>query len=123
MIQGEVNAYYEAVVRLTVQGPSGRSQEIKTVIDTGFTGFLALPTALATELSLAYRDQNRVILADGSEAILDVYDVAVVWDGRLRNTTASAADTVPLVGMRLLDQHVLNVEVVAGGRVVIQAVE
>ena len=77
--------------------------------------------ALVTELGLAYRDRGRAILADGSEATLDVYDVAVLWDSRLRNTRASAADTTPLVGMRLLDSHSLYVEVEDGGRVVIQA--
>ena len=123
MIQGVVNAAYEAVVRLTVQGPSGDSQEIEAVIDTGFTGFLTLPPTLVTDLGLAYRDRGRAILADGSEAIFDIYDVAVLWDSRLRNTRAVAAGAVPLVGMRLLDRHLLNVEVVDGGRVVIQGVE
>ena len=123
MIQGVVNAAYEAVVRLTVQGPSGDSQEIEAVIDTGFTGFLTLPPTLVTDLGLAYRDRGRAILADGSEAIFDIYDVAVLWDSRLRNTRAVAAGAVPLVGMRLLDRHVLNVEVVDGGRVVIQGVD
>ena len=34
---------------------------------------------------------------------------------------AVAAGAIPLVGMRLLDRHDLNIEVVDGGRVVIQA--
>ena len=121
MIQGAVNAAYEAVVPLTVQGPLGEPREIEAVIDTGFTGFLTLPSALVTELGLAYRDRGRAVLADGSEAIFDIYDVAVLWDSRLRNTRAVAAGVVPLVGMRLLDRHVLTVEVVDGGNVVIQA--
>ena len=123
MIQGVVNDAYEAVVRLTVQGPSGQSREIEAVIDTGYNGFLTLPPALVTELSLVYRDRGRAILADGNEAFFDIYDVAVLWDTRLRNTRASAADTTPLVGMRLLDSHSLYVEIEDGGRVVIQAKE
>ena len=120
MIQGVVNAAYEAVVRLTVQGPSGQSREIEAVIDTGYTGFLTLPPNLVTELGLVYRDRGRAILADGSEAVFDIYDVAVVWDTRLRNTRASSADTTPLIGMRLLDRYSLYLEVEDGGRVVIQ---
>lgn len=50
MIQGEVNDAYEAVISLTVQGPLGQATEVEAVIDTGFTGFLSLPTALVTEL-------------------------------------------------------------------------
>ena len=34
---------------------------------------------------------------------------------------ADAADTTPLVGMRLLDGHSLYIEVEDGGRVVIEA--
>ena len=69
MIRGAVNAAYEAVVRLTVQGPSDRSREIEAVIDTGYNGFLTLPKAVVAELGLAYRDRGRAILADGSVVI------------------------------------------------------
>ena len=95
MIHGAVNAAYEAVVRLTVQGPSGQAREIEAVVDTGYNGFLTLPPALVTELGLVYRDRGRAILADGSEALFDIYDVAVLWDNRLRNTRASAPLTPP----------------------------
>ncbi len=121
MIHGTVNTAYEAVVGLTVQGPTGRSREVEAVIDTGYNGFLTLPSDLVRELGLAYRDRSRAILADGSEAFFDVYDVAVLWDDSLRNTRASAADSTPLVGMRLLDGHDLNIRVQRGGRVLIQA--
>ena len=123
MIEGAVNSAYEAIVTLPLQGPDGQSREIDAVVDTGYTGFLTLPPSVVADLGLPFRGQTEAILADGSETTLDVYDVAVVWDGRLRNARASAADAVPLIGMRLLDGHSLYVDVQAGGRVVIQAVE
>ena len=83
MIQGLVNAALEAVVTLTVQGPTGQSREIEAVIDTGFSGFLTLPTALVGELGLPYQYRSRAILADGSEAFFHVYDVTVLWDSQL----------------------------------------
>jgi len=52
VISGAVNASHEAVISLTVQGPSGLTRQIEAVIDTGFTGFLSLPLALLTELSI-----------------------------------------------------------------------
>ncbi len=36
---------------------------------------------------------------------------------------ADAVDTTPLVGMRMLDRHNLNIDVADGGRVIIQAIE
>ncbi len=123
MIEGVVNAAYEPIVTLAVQGPSGQSQEIETVIDTGFTGFLTVTPALATELGLPLEGTGRATLADGSEVTFDVYDVAVLWDGQPRYVLADAADTTPLVGMRLLDNHDLSIQVRDGGRVIIQAGE
>ena len=123
MIEGVVNAAYEPVVVLAVQGPSGQASEIEAIIDTGFTGFLTVTPALATELRLALEGTSRATLADGSEVTFDVYDVAVLWDGQPKYVLADAADTTPLVGMRLLDRHNLNIDVEDGGRVVIQAKE
>ena len=123
MIEGVVNAAYEPVMVLAVQGPSGQASEIEAIIDTGFTGFLTVTPALATELELALEGTSRATLADGSEVTFDVYDVAVLWDGQPKYVLADAADTTPLVGMRMLDRHNLNIDVEDGGRVVIQAKE
>ena len=120
MIEGVVNAAYEPVVALAVQGPLGQTSEIEAVVDTGFTGFLAVTPALATELGLALEGTSRATLADGSEVTFDVYDVAVLWDGQPRYVLADAAETTPLVGMRLLDRHNLNIDVEDGGRVLIR---
>ena len=121
MIEGVVNAAYEAVISLTVQGPSGQAGEIEAVVDTGFTGFLTVTPALATELGLDLRGTSRATLADGSEVTFPQYGVAVLWDGQARYIEADAADAIPLVGMRMLDRHNLNVDVEDGGSVVIQA--
>ena len=121
MIEGVVNAAYEPVVTLAVKGPSGQTTETEAVIDTGFTGFLTVTPALVTELGLVLEGTSRATLADGSEVTFDVYDVAVLWDGQPKYVLADAADTTPLVGMRLLDNHNLNIDVVDGGRVIIQA--
>jgi clan AA aspartic protease len=123
VIQGSVNAAYEAVVTLAVRGPAGQTTEIDAVIDTGFTGFLTLPPALVSELGLPFVTRGRATLANGSEDFFDIYDVAVLWESQLRYVLADAADTTPLLGMALLDSHSLYVEVERGGRVVIQAKE
>ena len=46
MIEGAVNAAYEAVVPIGVSGPAGRVRDIEAVIDTGYNGFLTLPPPL-----------------------------------------------------------------------------
>ena len=121
MIEGVVNAAREPVVTLAIQGPSGQSREVEAVIATGFTGFLTVTPSLATELGLALVGTSRATLANGREVTFDVYDVAVLWDGQTRHVLADAVGTTPLVGMQLLARHSLDVELVDGGRVVIQA--
>ncbi len=123
MIQGTVNAAYEAVVSLPLRGPAGQARDIEAVVDTGFTRFLTLPPAMVAELGLGYRGVNNVILADGSETTLEVYGVTVLWNGQPREVVAYVSDTTPLIGMSLLHRHNLNIDVEDGGRVVIQARE
>ena len=123
MIEGVVNAAYEAVVSLTVDGPAGQTRDMEAVVDTGFNGFLTLPPAAVAELGLPFVSIGRATLADGSEISYGIYGVTVLWDSQRIYIEADAADTTPLVGMLLLDGHDLSVQVRNGGRVVIQAGE
>ena len=123
MIQGMVNATYEAVIPLTLQGPAGQTQDIEAVVDTGYSGFLTLPTGLVTELSLPFAYIGQAFLANDDEVNFDVHDVTVLWDGQPRPIKADATGSTPLVGMLLLDRHDLSIQIRTGGRVIIQAGE
>ncbi|MXY78244.1 MAG: clan AA aspartic protease [Chloroflexi bacterium] len=123
MIEGTVNAAYEAALILSVHGPEGRTREIEAVVDTGYDGFLTLPAVLVGELDLPFVTSGEATLADGSAVSFDIHMVTVDWDGHARHVEADAAETTPLVGMRLLDGHRLYVEVKDGGRVVIETTE
>ena len=52
MITGAVNADYEAVIRLRIQGPAGEEDEVEAIIDTGFNGFRTLAPSQVTALGL-----------------------------------------------------------------------
>lgn len=121
MIEGIVNAYYEPVVTLSLQGPGGQIQEVEAVVDTGYNGLLTLPPSVVFDLRLPYTSRGEASLADGSVAGFDVYGVTVLWDGQPRYIEADEASSIPLVGMMLLDRHNLNIDVENGGRVLIQA--
>lgn len=123
MIEGAVNAALEAVVALSVEGPSGHKRDINAVIDTGYNGVLTLPPAIVQELDLPYLTRWRATLANGSEDLFDVHDATLNWDGHPLSVPIEAADTTPLAGMALLHGHSLFVEVHDGGRVVIEADE
>ena len=121
MIQGVVNDAYEAVVALSLQGPEGQAQDIEAVIDTGYSGYLTLPTAVVTGMGLPFAYIGRAYLANDDEVTFDVHDATVLWDGEPRHIKADATGSTPLVGMLLLNRHNLSIEVEHGGRVVIEA--
>ncbi|MFL6200248.1 MAG: clan AA aspartic protease [Thermoanaerobaculia bacterium] len=121
MIVGRVNSDREAVVSLVVQGSQGQARQVEAVIDTGFTGLLTLPPDLIAELDLPLRAQGRAVLGDGREITFDMFKANVIWDGRACRIDVDAADTVPLVGMGLLESQELCIQVVHGGSVAIRA--
>lgn len=120
MIEGAVNASYEAIITLPVRGPTGQTREIEAVVDTGYNGYLTLPPMLIAELELPFQSEGQATLANGSVEYFDVYGVTALWDGQPRLVDADEADTTPLIGMALMDGHSLYVEITDGGRVAIQ---
>ncbi|MGK7889362.1 MAG: clan AA aspartic protease [Leptolyngbyaceae cyanobacterium] len=95
-------------------------KSVDAVIDTGFNGFLSLPTAIITELGLSWSYRDRATLGDGSETVFDVYDAEVIWNGQYREIEINAAETEPLLGMRMLKGWRLQVDTVEGGLVTIE---
>lgn len=57
---GVVNARREATLPLVVGNLAGQRVSINTVIDTGFDGFLSLPSEKIIQLGLPWRTSNTV---------------------------------------------------------------
>jgi clan AA aspartic protease len=121
MITGVVTVDREAIIRLTVHGPTSQVVDVEVIVDTGFDGWLSLPPTLIAQLGLPWRRRGRAILADGTTRDFDIYRGDVVWDGQPRQITIDEADTMPLVGMALLEDYELMMQVRPGGQVSIKA--
>jgi clan AA aspartic protease len=120
MITGTVNAHLEATIRLAVREANGDEHEIEAIIGTGFSASLTLPPSLVRRFGLPWRTRDYVTLANGAQEMCDVHAATVIWDGRPRRILVDVADTTPLVGMGLLSGYRVTIDVVAGGRVIIQ---
>ena len=121
MILGYVNANCEAVIRFVVGNETNHREVIDAVIDTGFTGFLSLPSNIIAKLNLPWSYRDRGTLGDGSEVIFDVYLATAIWNGQVRTIEVNAAETEPLVGMSLIRGYELTIEAREGGTVSIAA--
>jgi clan AA aspartic protease len=102
MIYGVVNLRREATLPIVVGNSAGQREVIDVVIDTGFDGFLSLPSETIIRLDLPWTIANPATLADGSETLFDFYAGTVIWDGQYRTIDIAESDTEPLLGMAML---------------------
>jgi predicted aspartyl protease len=65
---------------------------------------------------------DKVILADGNTVGVDLYEGVVIWDGQERAIIVHCMEGSPLIGMSLLYDHLLTMEVVDSGPVSIDAI-
>lgn len=121
MMQGVVTLRREATLTVVVGNSNQQLQAIETVIDTGFTGFLSLPSTIIATLNLPWSASDIVTLGDGSETLFDLYTAIVIWDGQYRDIYIAESETEPLLGMAMLYGYRLQVDAVEGGIVKIEA--
>jgi clan AA aspartic protease len=123
MIHGVVSRNREATISLVVVNESRQTKLITAVIDTGYTGFLSLPSEIISELGLSWTGIDRSTLGDGSEVTFEVYAAKVIWDGEYRDIPINEAETDPLVGISLLYGYDLHIQTVESGNVTIKLLE
>jgi clan AA aspartic protease len=121
MIYGVVNSRREVTLPLVVGNSIGQREVIKTVIDTGFDGFLSLPSEIIARLELPWTISNPATLGDGSEVLFDFYAGIVIWDGQYRTIDIAESETEPLLGLAMLYGYRSQVDHIEGGIVKIEA--
>ncbi len=119
MIEGFVRD--KAIIDLEVSSPSRPPVQLEAIIDTGFNGYLTLPSQTVIALQLSFAGHRRGTLADGSVTLLEVYLATVMWHGNPRVILILQSESSPLIGMALLEENRLTMDVVDGGRVAIES--
>ena len=122
MIRGNVNRDLEAVVPIEIEDSNGLLQPHSAVLDTGFTGELALPYYLIESLGLADRVQGSEswTLATGEEAQMVQYVGTVLWHGERRQVTILETEGGSLLGASLLSGSRVAIDFWRGGEVVVE---
>lgn len=109
-----------ATVPISLRGPSGNVREVEALVDTGFTGDLVMPGSLVNSLQLASTGVRTVTLADGSQVTVPAWVVEIDWGGQWRQALCLEAGGEVLLGMSLLADHRLTVDVRDGGDVTVR---
>ena len=118
MITGKITVHQEAVIELEVVGLN-QTERIEAVIDTGFTGYLTLPSTLINRLKLQQAGEQLTILGDENTVVLKRHVTKVLWHGEARDVYVLQAEGGPLIGMSLLHGSRLILDVVTDGDVTI----
>ena len=120
MMIGKVNQSCEAMLPIVVKN-SAKTQFMNAVIDTGFSGFLTLPSDIIMALDLTWKGRDIATLGDGTSCVFEVYIAQVIWDGEYRTIDINESETTPLIGMRLLRGYDLRIQTIEGGSVTVEA--
>ena len=120
MIRGRVSGNQQALVAVDIMDGDGRPQSVDVVLDTGFTGYLTLPSESISQLGLPSAGQRTFELANGELFDFQVYLGSVSWHGRPSDVLVLQSDSVPLLGMALLWGSRITMDALNDGEVAIE---
>jgi clan AA aspartic protease len=123
VIIGRVTERDEASVPLILLDEYDLPVKVDVLVDTGFTGYLALSNDVVQQLQLPQVDEEEVDLADSSTTVLALYKVTVMWHDEPNTLTAYAVAGRSLIGMKLLRGSLVTLEVIEDGTVMIEPAE
>ena len=121
MINGTVVGL-QACMSITLYPPGRAAVEIECVVDTGFEGFLTLPTAVTEALELPYLAPIDANLADNSRIVANVHQGIIFWNGVERVIPVLAMGRRPLIGTALLEDYHLGIDFCEGGTVFVDEI-
>ena len=110
----------EPWLSLSIEYANEGVAECEVMLDTGFTGWLALPEDFIKRLGLVRAGRPRVTLATGEIRQVDYYVGRVFWNGAFRQVGIFQTVDQSLLGMQLLKDNRITIEAWAGGGVIIE---
>ena len=123
MIKGKVDARRQAWVQVEIRDEDGRVQSVDAVVDTGFTGYLILPSEIIGGMALRQGPQTHVTLAVGVRGRLNTWRGYALWHDQPRLIQILEARGTPLLGMRMLEDSQLTIQARANGDVLIERLD
>ena len=120
MITGKTNEYLEAMITINLQGTDGALISVGSILDTGFDGDLALPSAAIQRLNLESSGPRWAMLANGAFASVPTYKGTIIWHNHPVEAVIIETNGDSIVGTSLLQDSILTMQVWDGGDVFIE---
>ena len=117
---GYINEYLEAIIKVTIFNSVGEAITIDAMVDTGYSGFLALPRNTINELGLSWTGTTEGILADDTEISINVFRGVIVLQDMRAHIDVEEAGRLPLIGMSLLYGQDFEMRVLSGNPVYVR---
>lgn len=118
MMTGSVRSRH-MMLPVTFRLPTIPDISIEFVVDTGFSGLLALPEGAVAAMGLPYVHRIPAKLADGSIVLIAVHTATIVWKGIESEVRVLSMGERPLLGTGLLDGNELLAQFREGGPVTV----
>ena len=119
MITGIVTATRKPIVRLTILDSAGIRRIVPVIIDTGFTGELALPPRYVSRLGLIVDDAIEGRPVTGEFMSIPTGAAVVIWQSQQRGVKFLQVDSEPLLGMQFLWNYHIGIDAVTNGTVTV----
>lgn len=116
MLRGSIQRF-RPTVEFPVIGSDEKQANIPFILDTGYSGTLALPEVYCEQLSLEWDHSQTATLANGTAIVVDVYLGRIRWASEERWVEILAVEGDPLIGLVALEDHRVFLDVVEGGEV------
>lgn len=123
MMEGIVANGVEAIISLQLIGRQGQAEVIHAVVDTGFTSDLTLPPSAIRDLNYVQFGTFEITLADGSTVEALVFEGLIEWFGNKRSILVLQTDSDALLGMNLMQDCRLTMDIVPDGKFTIVPLE
>ena len=120
MIRGHVSRDLEPLVTIEIEASDGSFQPHEIVLDTAFSGELALPYRIIERLGLTYRGQSDWTLATGREEQMHDFAGVIFWHGQRREVAVLETQSESLLGASLLSGSRISIDFRRGGEVVVE---
>jgi clan AA aspartic protease len=100
----------QARVEVAFRLPDQPDRTIECIVDTGFQGELALPSATVASLGLPTGGQWWAKLADDSHTSVSIFNAVILWGDQETRVTGMAMGSRPLLWTELLQGFNLSAD-------------